>query len=82
VYGCETFSLILREEHELWEFENRMLKEMFSPKRDKVTGGGEDRITRSFVICTFRQLELSSQGGRGWQGILREWGRRGTCIGV
>jgi hypothetical protein len=36
-YGCETWSLILREEHRLKVFENRVLKRLFGPKRVEVT---------------------------------------------
>jgi hypothetical protein len=39
VYGCETWSLTLREEHRLRVFENRVLRRIFGPKRDEVTGG-------------------------------------------
>jgi hypothetical protein len=39
LYGCETWSLILREEHRLRVFENRALRRIFGPKRDEVTGG-------------------------------------------
>jgi hypothetical protein len=38
VYGCETWSLIIREEHTLGVFENRVLRRIFIPKRDEVTG--------------------------------------------
>jgi hypothetical protein len=38
LYGCETWSLMLREEHRLRVFENRVLRRIFGPKRDKVTG--------------------------------------------
>jgi len=38
LYGCETWSLILREEHRLRLFENRVLSRIFRPKRDEVTG--------------------------------------------
>jgi hypothetical protein len=38
LYGCETWSLTLREEHRLRMFENRVLRRIFGPKRDKVTG--------------------------------------------
>ena len=38
LYGCETWSLTLREEHRLWVFENRVLRRIFGPKRDVVTG--------------------------------------------
>jgi hypothetical protein len=37
VFGCETWSLILREEHRLRVFENRVLKRAFGPRRDEVT---------------------------------------------
>jgi hypothetical protein len=39
LYGCETRSLKLREEQRLSVFENRVLKRIFGPKRDKITGG-------------------------------------------
>jgi hypothetical protein len=38
LYGCETWSLTLREEHRLRVFENRVLRKIFGPKRDEVTG--------------------------------------------
>jgi hypothetical protein len=38
LYGCETWSLALREEHRLRMFENRVLRRIFGPKRDEVTG--------------------------------------------
>jgi hypothetical protein len=38
LYGCETWSLTLREEHRLRVFENRVLRRIFVPKRDEVTG--------------------------------------------
>ena len=34
LYGCETWSLTLREEHRLRVFENRVLRRIFKPKRD------------------------------------------------
>ena len=37
-YGCETWSLTLREERRLRVFENRLLKRIFGPKKDDVTG--------------------------------------------
>jgi hypothetical protein len=38
LYGCETSSLTLRETHRLGVFENRVLKRIFGPKRDEVSG--------------------------------------------
>jgi hypothetical protein len=39
LYGCETWSLTLRDEHRLRVFENRVIRRIFGPKRDEVTGG-------------------------------------------
>ena len=38
LYGCETWSLTLREERRLRMCENRMLRRVFGSKRDEVTG--------------------------------------------
>jgi hypothetical protein len=37
VYGCETWSLTLREEHRLRVLENRVQRGVFGPKRDEIT---------------------------------------------
>jgi len=38
LYGCETWSLALREERRLTVFENMVLRRIFEPKRDELTG--------------------------------------------
>jgi hypothetical protein len=38
LYGCETWSLTLKEEHRRRVFENRVLRIIFGPKRDELTG--------------------------------------------
>ena len=38
LYGCKTWSLTLREERRLRVFENRVLRRIFGPKREEVTG--------------------------------------------
>jgi len=38
LYGCETWSLTLRKEHRFNVFENSVLRRIFGPKRDEVTG--------------------------------------------
>jgi hypothetical protein len=38
LYGCETWSPTLREEHRLRVFENRVLRRIFGSKRNEVTG--------------------------------------------
>jgi hypothetical protein len=39
LFGCETRSLTLREEHRLRVFENRVLRRIFGPSREEVAGG-------------------------------------------
>jgi hypothetical protein len=41
LYGYETWSLMLREEHMLSVFENAVLGRIFGPERDSMTGGLE-----------------------------------------
>ena len=38
LYGCETWSLTLREERKLRVFKNMVLRRIFGPRRDEVTG--------------------------------------------
>jgi hypothetical protein len=52
LYGCEAWSLTLREESRLRVFENRVLRRVFGPKRDAVTGNGENYIMGSLITCT------------------------------
>jgi len=56
--GCETWSLILREEPRLRVFESRVLRRIFGPKRDEVTGSGENYVMRSLMICTAHPILL------------------------
>jgi hypothetical protein len=43
LYGCKSCSLILREERRLSVFENRVLRSIFGPKMDEVTGEWRNR---------------------------------------
>jgi hypothetical protein len=56
LYGCETWSLILREERKLRVFENRVLMGIFGPKRDEVIGEWRKRLLRSSIICAPHSL--------------------------
>jgi hypothetical protein len=51
LYGYETLSLMLREEHRLRKFENRVLRITFGPKKEEVVGGSTSeniiRLTKS-----------------------------------
>jgi hypothetical protein len=47
----------MREVHRLRVFENRVLRRILGPKRDKVRKeSGEDYITRTLMICTSHQI--------------------------
>jgi hypothetical protein len=48
LYGCETWSVTLREE-------KRVLRRIFGPKRGEVTGGWREK---SFITCTLLQVLL------------------------
>jgi hypothetical protein len=56
LYGCETWSLILREERWLRVFDNRVLRRIIGPKWDEVTGEGENFRVRNPMICTAHPL--------------------------
>jgi hypothetical protein len=56
LYGCETWSLTLRAEQRLRVFENTLLRRIFGPKRDEVTGSGKGYIMRGLMICTLHQI--------------------------
>ena len=42
LYGCETWSLTLREERKLRVCENKVLRRIFGPRRDEITGEKEE----------------------------------------
>ena len=52
LYGCETWSLTLREKSRLRVFKNRILRRIFGPKRDE---NGEGFNMRNFIVCTVHQ---------------------------
>jgi hypothetical protein len=63
LYGCETWSLTLREEHRLRVFENKVLRRIFGPKRDEVTGEWTKLHNELHDLYSLPSIEKSSQGG-------------------
>ena len=69
LYGCDTWSLTLREECRLRVFENRVLREIFGPKTDEVTGEWRrlhdkelyDLTPHKYFSCD--QIEKNEMGG-------------------
>jgi len=55
LYGCETWSLTLREERRSLVSENSVLR-IFVPKRDEKQSSGENNIMRNLMICIPSQL--------------------------
>jgi hypothetical protein len=53
LYGCEAWSLILREEHGLRVLENGVLRRIFGPQRDVVTGGWRKLHNEEFCDYNF-----------------------------
>jgi hypothetical protein len=58
LYGCETWSVTLREQHRLRVFENRVLRGKFGPKRDEVTGEWGKLHNGELQICILHQILL------------------------
>jgi hypothetical protein len=56
LYGCETWSVTLREKHRLRVFESGVLRMIFGPKRDELTREWRRLRYRSFMICTCHEI--------------------------
>jgi hypothetical protein len=56
LYGCEIWSLTLREKHRLRVFENRVLRKIFGPQREEVTGEWRRLHNEELMICTPHQI--------------------------
>jgi hypothetical protein len=83
--GCHKsrWSLTLRKEHRLRVFENRVLRVIFGPKRDEVTGGWRklhNEEVHDFYSSPSIIRIIKSRGVR-WAGHVARWGRKGTQKG-
>jgi hypothetical protein len=56
LYGCKTWSFTLREECRLRMFENRVLRRIFRPKGEEVTGEWRKLYKGSLIVCTAQTL--------------------------
>ena len=56
LYGCETWSVRLGEEHRLRVFENRVLRRIFGAKKDEVTGEWRKLHNEDLNDCTTHQM--------------------------
>jgi hypothetical protein len=82
LYGCGTRPLSLREEHRLRVFENRVLRRIFEPKRDEVTGEWRklhneeihDLYSSPSIIRIIKARMIR------WAGHVARMGRRGCWL--
>ena len=56
LYGCETWSLTLREERKLRVFENMVFRRIFGPRRDDATGEWKRLHNEEQMICTLHPI--------------------------
>jgi hypothetical protein len=65
LYGCETWSLTLREDHRLRVFENRVLRRIFGPKREE---DGSWRKLRNDELHKSRRMRWTGHVARMGEG--------------
>jgi hypothetical protein len=82
LYGCETWSLTLREEHRLRVFENRVLRRILGPERGEVIGGWR-KLHKEELLDLYPSpsiIRIIKLGRMRWTvQVTRK--RRGTAIG-
>ena len=81
LYGCETWSLTLREEHGLRVFENRVLRRIFGVERDGVTGEWRKLHNEELNVLYFSPniVRVMKSRRMRWAGhVARMWERSGV----
>jgi hypothetical protein len=82
-YGCETWSLTLREVRRVRVFENRVLKRIFGSKRDEVTGGWRKLHENIHNLYSSRSIirMIASKGMR-WAGHVALTGEKSNACRI
>jgi hypothetical protein len=82
LYGCGNWSVTLREEHRLRVFENRVLRRVFGPKREEVTGGWRglhnEELHNLYASGNIIKGDKVKEGEMG--GVCNTHGRVEKCI--
>ena len=78
LYGCETWSLTLREERRLRVLENRVLRRIFGPRRDEVTGEWRKlhNEERNDLYCSPNIVRVMKSRIMRWSGHVARMGER------
>ena len=84
LYGCGTWSLTLREGRKLSVFENKVLRRIFGPRRDEVTGDWRrlhneeinDLYSSPYIVRVIKSRRIRWAGhvarmGEEWEGVYR-----------
>jgi hypothetical protein len=82
LYGCETWSLTLRDEHRRRVFKNKVLRRIFGPKRDEVTERWRklhieklpDLYSSPSIIRTIKSRRMR------WVGLVARMGKNEKCV--
>jgi hypothetical protein len=81
LYGCEAWSLTLREERWLKVFENRVLRKVFGSKRDEVTGEWRKLYNEELNDLSVLLTQYCAGGKIKKNEMWRVWGRGEMCTG-
>jgi hypothetical protein len=77
LYWCETWSLTLREEYRLRVFKNRVLRRIFGPKRDEVTGGWRKQHTEELHnLYSSPSIRMIKSRRMEWEGHVARIGEK------
>jgi hypothetical protein len=78
LYGCETWSLTLREEHRLRIFENRVLRRIIGPNRNEVAGDWRKLHTEELhnLCSSLNIIRMLKSRRMRWAGHVARMGRR------
>ena len=79
MYGCETWSLTLREKRRLGVFVNRVLRRIFGPKWDEVTGQWRKLHNEKLNdLYSSPNIVRVKKSGMRWEGHVARMGER--CV--